>query len=816
MPTREEILEALNAAEGAVKEVSVPPSLAPNPNYAPSLGPGEPAPPLPAFRPRAQDERPAGGPLLGQVGLSIAPTNARKQSYLESLYGPESVSHVPGVGFFFLNPASGKWERYDDSLLARNAFDIGATAALALGAGASGAALGPAAAVSGSLPTRAITSGAIGAGLQSVKENLARNYLPGEPEPGLAGSAARTAVAGAGAGVGQLVGDVALKVVPPAVTAIGRGLDETGAAYILAAKAVAAERETPATGWLRRGFDAVKAAAGTPAALGSRFLARKALGTPQAALGADLLESAGLSEAASLGQITQAPSITALEHYTRLFPFSAQTAMKADAAARDAAYKRVTSLIDSYDPTAKSRIDVGGRLKDAYESSMEKLLAVRASNAARAFAAAESAAGGTPIVKPAATVSAIDDLISAHSVPGETSIVRDLIRLRAEWSGLSPSAADDVANVVIGGSSAPLTGDAAARVRAAIQKAKGLDTNALSTDPTSEAFGLSASQLKHLLSTYGGRGGSGGSYLSGIGDRAVRRGIAARVFGALQEDLDSAASTGGVQGTAAELLKAARDLYREDSALINTATRSLFGKAFKSAGAGKDVLLTSPEVFVDKYLSLEPSQKRLANLFLQQADPTIMQPIRAHTLTRALNAAMGTSEGELTGATTQAMFPPSRLEIRFDVKKFYEALPRGDDYSALFGPLPERGSLDKIVRSFGRLANEGSVNYGANQGGAFFAVTVAARRGLGAAGRALSGDLVGSSAEVATLLSPQTVAWAMLTPEGRKALDVVFTGATRASRHVVQPSAEFGRAVVYLSALQSRLDTKDKGSAPTP
>lgn len=805
MPTEAEILAGLKAYEAQFRAAAGAgagagagaasgqggglPTAQVIPGVSAAVAPPEgPSGQLPSPTPRTFTPAPTpeGGSTLAQIGFSFKRPDARL-SYLRSIYGgPDNAFQDPESGeFFFRNPKSGSFEPFVPERLgskfASHFKDIGKFAALTAIAPTAGA----------SLPVAAAQMAAQGAALEGIDTGIS-SVLPGDAStPGqFAGDVALGGMAG---GLSPILGAGVVKGVGKVGTGLARAGGEIAESFRGSRAAVRSATGVTPTSRMGRLMENLHATATLPAQVGLRYAARKATSTPQGKEGLAALSKVGLRDAASLGQVTQDPIIQTTEQYARLYPFAQRRAMEGDARRASIAMRQLEALTSSLEAGASRASDKGMRLIKTYDRAVGSLEKVRSNNATALYGRVRELAGDAPLFDVNKSYAEIVRQIGEHSAPGETATVADLLRLRAAWRGdqiteeLARKQADDlIATMRHPVTGAPPPDRVVSAIMSEVERAKAAGVF------DEELPKLTAAQMQHLQRVYGERATRTGNLFTDLQGHAVRRGVAAKIASALSDDLDDAAAAGGLPGDVADAIRAANAQYKADSGRINEALSLSISKILGKTRAADSAALT-PEAVLDRWFKLEPHQKRATRRILASHDPQYVNYLGAEAFRRAMKAA--------TAPAVPALYPRSGGEVRFDVRKFYTALPSGENWDVLWEGAPRTRILaNNVKQALGRLANEGNVVLTGPREGAFFRFRVGVSMATGALAKSVTAPTQAVS-EIAVLLSPNTIAEGFLTAEGQRNLLTLsrYAGKTVSADKI----ADVARAMAYFSALEA-------------
>jgi len=481
---------------------------------------------------------------------------------------------------------------------------------------------------------------------------------------------------------------------------------------------------------------------------------QKTLATDYANRGAEISRETKIP--LSLGQQTGDEATMMVEGMAAKNPFSARKFQEFGANQVSASVQRLNKIMDDITPNKVSDVRMGTILGSAFDDAVNGAVKIRRSQAAADFDAVDAAAGNAKVIPTKNLTSTIDGLIQELDVPGGGDATASLVN---RLKGMK----DNLAGVVKThyGKTEPQ----------AKQVWAGWENGGFKTIAP-DAPSLTANEASRLLEVYGKASAGTGQIFKDI-DKAQQRMIASRLVKGVLSDLDEAVAGG--QGNAAQLLKAARDNYRANSAAINKLEDSVIGKYL---GAGD----RSPERVADFLVKLKPTEVSQTVNMLNRANPELIPQTRRYFIERAIE---------------NAIIAPSKRNPsspNFSAAKFIDAMPEGAKFNVIFGNSEARGELKAVGEALERIAYRGFTE------------------GSPTAPLLMAWDAVkrvftirGMAGLPAAMIAPKTVAKASLTPEGRRALIVLG--------RYDKPTETTIRAASYLAGLASR--EQETGQLPT-
>ena len=232
-------------------------------------------------------------------------------------------------------------------------------------------------------------------------------------------------------------------------------------------------------------------------------------------------------------------------------------------------------------------------------------------------------------------------------------------------------------------------------------------------------------------------------------DNAQNRMLASRLINALEKDFAAAPTT--MKGNIAEALNVANKNYKIFSQSIESVENSVLGKMLgreihDSLISGQTINTIAPEKIVSRLLKMHPSELATSKAILQTKSPETWNNVRRFSVEKALNEAMD--------------IPPTAglNPIPLSSAKFIKALPKEAQARELFTPkeLKELATINNALIRFGDRTGANFSNTAVMQEFLETITAVVSKTGL----LRLTGRVIGL----------KTIANAMTTPEGRKAI----------------------------------------------
>jgi hypothetical protein len=329
----------------------------------------------------------------------------------------------------------------------------------------------------------------------------------------------------------------------------------------------------------------------------------------------------------------------------------------------DTITSRFTKALDAIYPEASSRADVGERLSSAYNNTVNSLIKTRSEQGKLDFGAAYKGA------------SADGKYIQTNN------LFRTLQQLKEEGDARLLT-------------SAKAEGGALARQLLSRLTTKTQKGNVQADNITLEEMGNGLSDFSAAARKSGG--------IFEDAKTAAQRRIYARLYDALQKDLDAELEKpkGDPQRTA--MLIAARDNYRNFTNQISDVEKTTLGKIVGTAAHdSQGQLLVSPEAMADKFSAMQPTEIRNTLSFLDKNHSDVAQMARRYTLEKALREAQ--EDRGLRGEGTTKEF--SKAE-------FVKRLPDKEKLNALLKDSTAANDITDVAAAMNRM-----IDYGAQKKG---------------------------------------------------------------------------------------------------
>lgn len=224
-------------------------------------------------------------------------------------------------------------------------------------------------------------------------------------------------------------------------------------------------------------------------------------------------------------------------------------------------------------------------------------------------------------------------------------------------------------------------------------------------------------------------------------ERSQSRMVAGRLKDALLADLDEVVEAGGLSGQVGAAVKAARDNYRANSVAVNELADSTLSRLIGNR-------TKSSEAIAEKFRKMHPSEIKTSMAIIEKSSPEAGAAVRRAFVEAALrNAAPPPSQGTAAG-------------VKFSASRFLSNLPDGEILRATNftgKDIKEIGRLAKVLERISDKEFQGSPT-------AFASITWDAVRAVFTLNPVTMARLAG------TVIVPQKIANAALTPQGRAAL----------------------------------------------
>jgi hypothetical protein len=444
--------------------------------------------------------------------------------------------------------------------------------------------------------------------------------------------------------------------------------------------------------------------------------------TPVAQQGKNV--EAFLGETLSPGQISQRRSLLTLEGALRRSPTKAADVM-ADMDKRQlaAARARYDDLLNRVSASPQNAELLGNQVGKAFDDTVEGARTVLDRQARNDFALVDSVAGRQPVFETPNAVAAIDDLVRQYDVPGAAAdatkgLVRQLKGLRDSFTNTTTKPGGFM----------------------------GMEPQRVTTPEL-----RSGEDMQRLLSSWGRAAAGKQKLFPDIGN-AEQIGIAKRVFGALNQDLDAATVASG-DPAVAQALQTARQNYKTNMGAIDDIRKSTIGRLLGNAEEGT----LAPEQITGRLMNMQPTQLKQTFGLLGKADPELAQATKRYMLEQVMTAAEPGTEkvAQAVGAgVTPEAYSPARLI-------------GGLSKSPVLGILDsnEKFSVQMLNDAFQRLANRGGTE-GSPTAPLMWAMDIA--KNFAIAG--VTGDAVAGLKMAGMVFGPTRLAEAVANPTKAAAL----------------------------------------------
>jgi hypothetical protein len=352
---------------------------------------------------------------------------------------------------------------------------------------------------------------------------------------------------------------------------------------------------------------------------------------------------------------------------------------------------------------------MGQRAAKAFDDTVGHAMNVLDKQGAQDFAFIDKAAGSNPVFPLQNTGAAINELITRYDVPGAmTDTTKGVVR---QLSGLR---------------------DALIRDGKPVPK--------------------SAAEMQRLLSSWG-RGAQGAQTMFGELDKREATGIAKRVFGALNDDLDAVATSSGPDSAIGGALQKARNNYRQNFGAITELRKSAIGQylGFREQG------MITPEHIAERLAGMKPSALRQTFALIDTADPELAGTTKRFMLERAMDKAEPAVEkvAQATGSgVTPEAFSPATFVGELSKSPVFELLDPN-----------EKLSVNMLNATMKRLANRAGTE-GSPTGPLLWAKDIAVNLASALGG----GDVMGALKVTGQLMGPGRMADIILSPRKTSAL----------------------------------------------
>lgn len=393
----------------------------------------------------------------------------------------------------------------------------------------------------------------------------------------------------------------------PTQAIVAKGLEAAPSAVLPGGGASALSRTAAAVGSGAAG-EAGRQVGGTAGQIAGSLLGGAAGGLVGAERGAGIpkppSEAARASKASgiplTIGQETGNKVVTGGENMLRDFFTSAGTAHKD-------ALKQVQAGVDSVErlagqvPGATANAEqVGNRLRQAYNNTVDKIATVRDAQAKTDYGEVRRVAGNTPVINYKNTLDTLDKIIAENAnVPSG-----DSARVAAQAKAIRDQ----------------LTKQGAATVDDAMK--------------TRSAWGKAARRSGNIFTDI---------------DVNANQALAKRLFGAVNKDFEDASTAAT---PIAQALKKANANYAKASQSIEYVKNSALGKLLgedvtDAMRSGQTINTKAPEMVAKRFLDATPSQARAITSILKRDAPDVLQEAKAFVLKNGLEQARNDAPGAL-------------------------------------------------------------------------------------------------------------------------------------------------------------------------
>lgn len=469
--------------------------------------------------------------------------------------------------------------------------------------------------------------------------------------------------------------------------------------------------------------------------------------------GADLNKVGPLT----MGQETGSRALLMSEGVARQMPSSADDVFKFDQFQLSSAVGKLDGLLQSFRKGMGEGADtVGSKISTTYKGAVDKVLKIRRMQADVDFGEVSKLSGNSRILPTNNTTSELDRIIADLDVPGGGDATASLVsRIKSLRSKLVGTPEKTVSGSIVSTDGKPI----------------------LSETIPAQSAKVSANQMNRLLQIYGSASKGTAQLFKDI-DKAQQRGIATRLFVALQRDLDEAADTMG-EGSVATALKKARDNYRANSQGLGKLEETVIGRMLDSN------VPPAPEAIANKFMSMHPSEIRAVVSVLKQADQSSVDSVKRYMLEEIMRKSAPSSSAQTANG------------IAFSGAKFNTELSKQVGRMKEIYTLSEINQISMVSKYLGRLTDRAGMQ--GSQTGPFLMVWDAIKGSF-----SLNPIALGKT--TATFLAPRHIAKAMTTPEGRKALLTLST--------TTKPTKGAVAAATYLGTLIATDDAPEATEQP--
>jgi len=375
--------------------------------------------------------------------------------------------------------------------------------------------------------------------------------------------------------------------------------------------------------------------------------------------GAALGERMGVDFTA--GELTGNRAAMGLEDVFANTPSYADRFAKANDAKTSKIIGKFNETLDKIYPESGSRTDVGISLGDAYRGTLDNLIKTRREQAKIDFDSALKGTNEANILS--------NNLFRELQAIADEGNAKLLTKSKAHGAAL----ARNILN----------------RTSSKTQKGN------IQSDT------ISLQDMANGLSDFSSEATRPGSILDNAQSAAERR-VYARLYNALQKDLDAEIASPKGNPQRAAMLAVARNNFSKHSNSIADIQKTTLGKAIgESQRNSEGQLVIQPEMVADRFVKMQPSELKATMKFLDSNHPDIAQMARRHTLERALRIS---EEGRgLRGEGTTKEFTKA---------EFVKNLPDKEKLSALMGDSMAASEILDVATAMNRL-----IDYGASMRG---------------------------------------------------------------------------------------------------
>lgn len=324
---------------------------------------------------------------------------------------------------------------------------------------------------------------------------------------------------------------------------------------------------------------------------------------------------------------------------------------------------KFNETLDKINPESNSRADVGNRLGDAYRSTIDSLIKTRSEQGKIDFQSA----------------------LEGSSDEGSSILSNNLFR--------------ELQAIASEGDAKLLTKSKAHGAMVARKLLNRVSTKTEKGNIQSDTISLQ--DMANGLSDFSSEAQRPGSIMDTAQSAAERR-IYARLFGALQKDLDAEIDSPTGSPERAAMLKVARDNFRNQSNQIADIQKNTLGKIIGEADHdSQGNLVISPEKIADRFTKMEPTELKNTLSFLDKNHPDVANIARRYILEKSLRQA-GEGRGLRGEGTTK----------EFAKAEFVKNLPDSDTLNILLKDPSAAADIKDVAAALNRM-----IDYGAQKKG---------------------------------------------------------------------------------------------------